>query len=126
MTDLSDLNDQDFRKLANNLEQIINLSNRFMHAEHPSAMHYTMHQIYVLARDCRDLIMFDALSRETMHRLVQNPFPIVNGLQFNQAVISEIEAGHKIQAIKELRIATGCGLREAKDAVERYMMEHGV
>ena len=74
MTDLSDLNDQDFRKLANNLEQIINLSNESMHAGHPSAMHYAMHQIYVLARDCRDLIMFEALSRENHAQACAKPF----------------------------------------------------
>lgn len=29
-----------------------------------------------------------------------------------------VSSGHKIQAIKALREATGCGLKEAKDAIE--------
>lgn len=33
-------------------------------------------------------------------------------------IIECLQAGKKIQAIKELRSMTGCGLREAKDAVE--------
>ena len=35
-------------------------------------------------------------------------------------IINFMQDGKKIHAIKELRQITGCGLREAKDAVEDY------
>lgn len=38
----------------------------------------------------------------------------------NGLVIDNLQTGRKIQAIKELRDATRCGLKEAKDAVEDY------
>jgi len=37
-------------------------------------------------------------------------------------VISQIRAGRKIQAIKLLRESQGMGLKEAKHAVEAYML----
>ena len=40
-------------------------------------------------------------------------------------VISLIQSGHKIQAIKRYREETGLGLKEAKDAVERYEQLYG-
>lgn len=121
MPDLSDLNEFEFLQLANKLEGIIQLASESAQMGNPNA-----HIIYVMARDCRDLIIFDAVSRETMRKLIQNPFPTVDGLQFNQAVIDEINSDRKVSAIKELRISTGCGLKDAKNAVERYMTEIGL
>jgi ribosomal protein L7/L12 len=40
--------------------------------------------------------------------------------------VSLLERGQKIQAIKLYRERTGVGLREAKDAVERVAVEHGI
>jgi ribosomal protein L7/L12 len=37
-----------------------------------------------------------------------------------EAAIAALSAGNKVEAIKILREATGLGLKEAKDAVERY------
>jgi hypothetical protein len=37
-----------------------------------------------------------------------------------QQVLAALKAGHKIEAIKQLRIATGLGLKEAKDRIEAY------
>jgi len=121
MPDLSDFNEIEFQQLANKLEGIIQLASESAQMGNPNA-----HTIYVMARDCRDLIMFTAVSRETMRKLVENPFPIVDGLRFNQTVIDEINSDRKIAAIKELRISTGCSLKEAKDAVERYITQIGL
>lgn len=41
-------------------------------------------------------------------------------------VIEAIEAGQKIQAIKKLRSITGMGLKEAKEAVDQYIVEYGL
>lgn len=38
----------------------------------------------------------------------------------NPVVLGYLVASRKINAIKALRTATGCGLRDAKDAVEDY------
>lgn len=40
---------------------------------------------------------------------------------FPRAALDALNAGNKIEAIKILREATGLGLKEAKDAVERQM-----
>ncbi|MEV1287657.1 ribosomal protein L7/L12 [Micromonospora sp. NPDC049679] len=42
------------------------------------------------------------------------------------AVLQELRAGRKIQAIKAYRAATGVGLKEAKDAVELLASQHGL
>ena len=36
----------------------------------------------------------------------------------SDAIIKFLNSGKKIQAIKELRLTTGCSLKEAKDAIE--------
>ena len=38
----------------------------------------------------------------------------------NQIEIDFFKSGNKIHAIKEMRTRTGCGLKEAKDAYEKY------
>lgn len=40
--------------------------------------------------------------------------------EVGERIISLIESGQVVQAIKELREATGLGLKESKDAVESY------
>ncbi|MET7423540.1 hypothetical protein [Dactylosporangium sp. NPDC005555] len=42
------------------------------------------------------------------------------------AVLRELLAGRRIQAIKEMRAATGASLREAKDAVDLIAQRHGI
>jgi hypothetical protein len=55
------------------------------------------------------------------HLGIQEPEPVVPG-----AVLQELLAGRKIQAIKEYRKATGAGLKEAKDAVELLARQRGL
>lgn len=42
------------------------------------------------------------------------------------AVVQELLAGRKLQAVKVYRAATGAGLAEAKDAVEALARQHGI
>jgi ribosomal protein L7/L12 len=56
-----------------------------------------------------------------VHLGIQQPEPDAPG-----AVLKELLAGHKIQAIKAYRAATGVGLKEAKDAVELLARQHGL
>ena len=45
-------------------------------------------------------------------------------MEFSNDVIEAIQANKKILAIKCLRMETGMGLKEAKEAVEQYIYEH--
>ena len=55
------------------------------------------------------------------HLGIREPEPDIPG-----AVLQELLAGRKIQAIKEYREATGAGLKEAKDAVELLARQRGL
>lgn len=55
------------------------------------------------------------------HLGIREPEPEAPG-----AVLQELLAGRKIQAIKIYREATGVGLREAKDAVELLARQRGL
>jgi hypothetical protein len=72
-----------------------------------------------LARDCRDLLAFDQQSRQVIKNLTRSG-PVVNGLPLSETVRNFVLRGMKINAIKELRTETNCGLKEAKDAVEAW------
>jgi len=56
-----------------------------------------------------------------LRNLVREP-----NTSFPQYVITEIRAGRKIDAIKALRELRGLGLKEAKDAVEKWADDNGV
>jgi hypothetical protein len=80
------------------------------------------HEIYVLARDCRDLLTFDQASREVMRRLVSDdPRNMALGIPISSQVQTFLRDNQKIYGIKQLRTETGIGLREAKDACEAWM-----
>jgi len=55
------------------------------------------------------------------HLGIREPEPEAPG-----AVLQELLAGRKIQAIKVYREATGVGLKEAKDAVELLARQRGL
>jgi hypothetical protein len=112
---LDDLDDTDASKLAGLINKIMSLACES--ASHGSA---SSHQIYVMARDARDLLLFDAQSRETMQKLATPMRPIVQGLEISLAVEDYLKTGQKIHAIKQLRLDTGAGLLEAKNAVEAF------
>jgi hypothetical protein len=38
--------------------------------------------------------------------------------------VAALEQGNKIEAIKIVRMASGTGLKESKDAVEQYLHQH--
>ena len=112
MQNLENMEDTEAQTLLNLINQIMRISEA--ETDHGNQECFA---IYKMARDARDLMMFDTLSRETMRKL-SNPEIIANGLVINAAVIEYIRAGRTIDAIRELRGYTGAGLREAKDAVE--------
>ncbi len=38
--------------------------------------------------------------------------------------VASLEIGNKIEAIKIVRMSSGLGLKESKERVEKYMLEH--
>jgi len=114
LTDVSDLSHSEADQLWHKLNAILTLSDQM--AEEGAAR---AHEIYKLARDCRDLIVFDQHSRDIMRKLTSQD--TYAGFHLDAAVKAFAKTGRKIEAIKELRTQTGCGLKEAKDAVEAYM-----
>jgi hypothetical protein len=52
-----------------------------------------------------------------------NPTNIDPDIAYDPEIQDEIAAGRKIQAIKLYRDVTGCGLKEAKDAIE-FLIAH--
>jgi hypothetical protein len=110
-----DLSDSEAASLWHNINRIIELS-----SESAAAGSGVCHQIYQLARDSRDLLLFDQVSRETFRRLSDDNDKIM-GLRFPESVKILARNNQKINAIKELRLLNGCGLVEAKNAVEHYV-----
>lgn len=114
----NELENNDARVLWNKINQIIDLAHAA--AQHGSA---NCHSIYALARDCRDLLLIDQAGREMLRRFQDNSTTVL-GLNFPESVQSLARHNRKIEAIKELRIHTGCGLKEAKDAVELWSVNN--
>mgnify|MGYP001809902448 CR=1 FL=1 len=115
----SDLSDSESTQLWKKLNEIMQLGDQ-MATDGASRGH----QIYKLARDCRDLLVFDQHSRQVMHKLTaQEEYA---GLELGHAVKQLVKAGRKIDAIRELRTQSSCGLKEAKDAVEEYQRSMGI
>lgn len=116
---VSDLSDDESTQLWNKLNEIMQLGDKLASGGASQG-----HQIYKLARDCRDLLVFDQHSRQVIHKLTAREE--YAGLELGHAVKQLAKSGNKINAIKELRTQTGCGLKEAKDAVEEYLQDMGI
>lgn len=97
---LGDLEDNEAQLLLKKILEIMNISNVI--AEQGDAL---AHKIYALARDCRDLMTFDAVSRKTMQQLTDNLVAIVevDGIEIPPIALDWIKKGMKINAIKEVR-----------------------
>lgn len=73
------------------------------------------------ARTARRLAAIERRVRAVMDHLgVVEPEPVL------PQVVTELEGGRKIEAIKVYRDLTGAGLKEAKDAVEAMARDRGL
>lgn len=115
-----DLNDVDSQALWRAINTVLQGSHEMARKGFTGA-----HEVYVAARDARDLLVFDQTSRETMRRLSQ-PDNRFCGIEVGPTAQDFVRRGRKIDAIKEVRTQTGCGLKEAKDAVEAYANQEGL
>lgn len=119
LNQVTDLQDSESDQLWRKLNEIMSLSDQMAQGGESKG-----HQIYKLARDCRDLMVFDQHSRDVMRKLtVQDTYA---GVELSHTVKALITNNRKLEAIKELRNQVGCGLKEAKDAVEAYMAQKGI
>ena len=94
-------------------------------------MHVTKNAVTNLAtNDITTTYVIDA-SEGTL-RLTEFEFSVLRSLipppsaDMPESVVKSIRAGKKIDAIKALRQANGVGLKEAKDAVEKWAEDNGV
>lgn len=121
MQNIADMTDADSQALLNVISSIMNKAD-----DGASAGNSECYSIYKLARDARDILTFDAVSRDVLAKLGAAPDPIVRGLRMSSDVLTEIRAGRKIHAIKELRNSTSCSLIDAKNAVEAVWDQYAV
>lgn len=117
MQELDDLSKSEAEQLRKKLQQIIDLSD----AQAKSGV-FQSHEIYVLARDCRELLVFDSMSREMMAKLSQPEQVVIKGHLISNAVQQAVAEGRKIEAIKLFREQTGLGLYDAKTIVEEFIL----
>ena len=118
MQDLHSLSEGDVTEVAGNLARIRNLADEMAQAGHTKAF-----EVYKLARDTLEILVFDRISRDTLERL-SAACEMFQGYQVYPDVLRRMKQGQKINAIKEFRTQTGLGLKEAKDWVENYMSVH--
>ena len=73
-------------------------------------------------------ISFDEFEMRTLDDLIDIPVPVPEPVVVPKASCYDVDTllshmgkdGYKIEAIKTYRVLTGAGLKESKDAVERY------
>jgi ribosomal protein L7/L12 len=119
MNSLHDLTEGDAGTLVRMLNQIIEIADE--QATQGIAGGY---QLYKIARDAREIMMWDNISRETMRKL-SSSVEMFDGYEVTATALGYMRNKQKINAIKEFRTETGLGLKEAKDWVEAYMAHKG-
>ena len=77
------------------------------------------HEIYRLARDIMETMAFDAVSRDVLRKMTDHR-DYFNGILVKDTVAEFIKNNQVIHAIKQVRMDTGLGLKEAKDWVDAY------
>ena len=119
---MTEINLDDPELVLRNLQKIINISDALTRDGTRDA-----HTIYVLARDARDAMMFDAVTREVQARLVDTVNQTVfRGHFISQTVMDHIRNQRLIDAIKQFRSDSGLGLKEAKDICEAWREEMNI
>lgn len=76
-------------------------------------------EIYKMSRDALEIMAFDRISRDTLHKMGSGR-PTFKGHLVSENVEDYIRDGKLINAIKEFRSESGLGLKEAKDWCEAY------
>ena len=114
------IDDTDANSVLTLIHRILQQADRI--AADPVTANSGIHSIYVLARDARDILVQDKISRDVLRKL-SNINPVVKGVELPPAVISHMRHDGIIYAIKELRTITGIGLKEARDVIEQAYID---
>jgi len=82
-----------------------------------------MHDLYMLARDCRDMLTFDAVSRDVMRKLAgDTEYSVCGGFKISHTALNDVrehvKSSNKLEGIKYLRARYSFGLKDAKDIYE--------
>jgi len=114
MNELGELTVLETKDIVRGLNQIITVSDSLAMSGVQGA-----HEIYRLARDIRETVAFDAVSREALRKLI-DPREYFREILVTDVVDEMVKNGQYIQAIKQIRETHGLGLKEAKDWVDAY------
>jgi len=118
MNQLHSLTEGDVNEVVRNVSRIMREAD--VMAAQGSANHF---EIYKLARNTLEILAFDRISRDTLARLSVGA-EMFQGYTVTDTIKGYIKNSQKINAIKEFRMESGLGLKEAKDWVEAYMTQH--
>lgn len=122
MTDksLHDLTEGDAQDLARIMAQIKQLGESLAEEGHTRGF-----QIYKMARDGMEILCFDRISRDALAKLAAAS-RMFRGYVIDDQVEKHLRSGQIIDAIKQFRMLTGLGLKEAKDWCEAYRSHLGI
>jgi len=110
-----DMTGNDINTVLKNLDSIMNTADKLIEA---GAAVTSLHHIYKLARDSRDIMTWEKIGLDVLKKLSEPDEIVVDGVTVPYLVKELISAGQFIDAIKELRSSSGLGLKEAKDICE--------
>jgi ribosomal protein L7/L12 len=116
---LHELTDADSREVFDSLSAILQLADHMAREGHIKA-----HEIYVRARNARDIMTFDQASRDTLKKILGEE--MWQGYRVSEAVLAFMKAEQKIHAIKQFRGESNLDLYHAKVWVESYMVAHNL
>ena len=82
-----------------------------------------LHDIYTTARDCRDMLTFDAVSRDLIRKLSSSQIYNICGLNIDEESINHVRElilpnNFIAPGVKFIREKYSLGLKEAKDVVD--------
>lgn len=116
---IEDLSNRDADQLLKNITNIMQIAESLlMESNAPRAF-----AMYKLARDSRDILTFDATSRDVVQRLSRSDTVVhipAGSIKVPDKLMQYIRDNRdrKIDCIKQARTVLGLGLKEGKDLVE--------
>ena len=119
-----DMNQKDFASLMGKIAEMMRIAEEgVLNGSAGLNTAASMFNIYRIARDARDMLAFEATSRDVLQKLGAID-RIVDGVHITEAAANFMRENRLIEAIKEVRNNTDLTLREAKDLVQRIMPDY--
>ena len=119
-----DMNQEDFASLMGKIAEMMRIAEEgVLNGSAGMNTAASMFNIYRIARDCRDMLAFEATSRDVLQKLGTSD-RIVDGVRITEAAANFMRENRMIEAVKEVRNNSDLTLREAKDLVQRIMPDY--